>query len=64
MGMEDKFNEMKHRVSDAAEDAKDKAENLYNKAKESPVGDKMGDMADDVKERARDAASKFKGGRK
>ncbi|WP_030160095.1 hypothetical protein [Glycomyces sp. NRRL B-16210] len=40
--MSDKFNEIKDKVADNADDLKDKAGELYNKAKESPAGEKMG----------------------
>ncbi|MEU6857397.1 YtxH domain-containing protein [Glycomyces sp. NPDC046736] len=61
MGDQDKFNEIKNKVSDSAGDAKDKAEELYNKAKESPVGEKLDDFADSAKEKAKDVLGKFKG---
>lgn len=63
MGMSDKFNEAKYKVADSADDLKDKAEELYNKAKNSPAGEKIDDVADSAKEKAQEAFGKLKGGR-
>ncbi|MQM24812.1 YtxH domain-containing protein [Glycomyces albidus] len=58
----EKFNEMKDKAGGMAEDAKAKAEDLYNKAKESPAGDKLDEVSDQVKEKAQGLISKLKGG--
>lgn len=63
MGMQDKFNQAKDQFSDKSGDMKDKAEDLYNKAKESPAGEKIDDIADAAKEKARDVAGKVRGDR-
>ena len=60
MGNQDKFNEMKNKVSENAGEMKDRAEELFNKAKESPAGDKMDNITDNVKEKTRDVVGKMK----
>lgn len=58
--MEDKFNEMKDKAKDKAEEAKDKAGDMFNRDKGSPEDDEQGGIMDDIKDRGRDAASKFR----
>jgi uncharacterized protein YdhG (YjbR/CyaY superfamily) len=60
VGNQDKFNEMKNKLSANAGDMRDRAEELYNKAKASPAGDKMDGIADNVKEKTRDAVGRMK----
>jgi hypothetical protein len=61
--MQDKFNEAKDKFSDKGGDMKDDAEDLYNKAKESPAGDKIEDVQESAKEKAHDAAGRMRGDR-
>jgi vacuolar-type H+-ATPase subunit H len=58
VGMQDKFNEAKDKYSDNAENARDRGEELYNKAQESPAGERLNDVTDSVRDKARDARDK------
>ena len=64
MGMDDKFNEMKgkakQKASDMADEAKERGGEIFNKDRDSSKDDEQGGVMDDIKERGKDAVSKFK----
>jgi hypothetical protein len=61
LGMQDKFNEGKDRLSEEGENVRDRGEELYNKAKGSREGERDDNFADTAKEKAQDTVGRMKG---
>jgi hypothetical protein len=59
--MDDRFDEMKDKARDKAEEAKNDPGEVFNRDKESSEDDEQGGgLMDDLKERGQDAASKLR----
>jgi hypothetical protein len=54
MGLGDRFGEWKDRLSEAAEGAQAKAEELIEQAKESSIAEQAGEVAQNAKLKARE----------